>query len=115
LVDARVLDANRCLSYLTIEYRGAIPDQQAAQANGWAFGCDICNDVCPWNARFAAPTDRSEYQPRAIPDRTDPSYFENMTEAEFGIHFADTPLERPGLAGMRRNWAMAFKAGSHEP
>jgi len=74
---------------------------------GWAFGCDICNDVCPWNERFAAPTRHEEYRPRVEPDVRDPEYFERLDEMEFGRRFGDTPLERPGLAGMRRNWRAA--------
>jgi epoxyqueuosine reductase len=108
-VEERVLDATRCLSFLTIEWRGPIPEVHAARAEGWAFGCDICNDVCPWNERFAEPTSRPEYQPAEGPDCGDPDYFERMTDAEFAVLFGDTPLERPGLAGMRRNWRMAFE------
>lgn len=107
-VEERVLDATRCLSFLTIEWKGPIPAEYAARAEGWAFGCDICNDVCPWNERFAEPTSRPEYQPGEVPDCGDPDYFERMTDAEFAVLFADTPMERPGLAGMRRNWRVAF-------
>ena len=111
-VGERVLDARKCLSFLTIEWKSAIPAEQAAQAGGWAFGCDICNDVCPWNERFATPTTRPEYAPREAPDCTDPDYFESMDEADFQLLFADTPLERPGLARMRRNWEIAFRPSS---
>ena len=107
-VGERVLDATKCLSFLTIEWKSPIPPELAAKSEGWAFGCDICNDVCPWNERFATPTTRPEYTPRELPDRTDPDYFESMDEAEFQTLFADTPLERPGLARMRRNWKVAF-------
>jgi len=106
----RVLDANRCLSYLTIEWRGDIPTEPAARSEGWAFGCDICNDVCPWNQQFARPSERPEYQPRAIPPLDDPGFFDRLTEEQFARQFGDTPLERPGLAGMQRNWRMAFAA-----
>jgi epoxyqueuosine reductase len=109
-VEERVLDATRCLSFLTIEWKGEIPEEMAAHAEGWAFGCDICNDVCPWNERFAVPTARPEYVPNEAPDRADPEYFERMTEAEFAALFGDTPLERPGLRGMRRNWKVAWRA-----
>ena len=108
-VTDRVLDATKCLSFLTIEWRSAIPEEHAAKAQGWAFGCDICNDVCPWNERFATPTTRPEYAAREAPDCADPEYFESMDEAEFQTLFADTPLERPGLARMRRNWKVAFR------
>jgi epoxyqueuosine reductase QueG len=63
--------------------------------------------VCPWNERFAAPTRREEYRQRAEPDVRDPEYFERLNEMEFDRRFGDTPLERPGLAGMRRNWRAA--------
>ena len=108
----RVLDATKCLSFLTIEWKGAIPADLAAKSEGWAFGCDICNDVCPWNERFATPTTRPEYAARDVPDCADPDYFESMDEAEFRTLFSDTPLERPGLEGMRRNWKVAFRARS---
>ena len=107
-VEPRVLDATRCISYLTIESRLPTPEPLAGMLTGWGFGCDICNDVCPWNLRFAAPASAPEYQDREAIASEDPAFFERMDEAEFARRFADTPLERPGLAGMRRNWAAAF-------
>jgi len=107
IIGGRVLDATRCLSYQTIEYKGDPPPELVPQWNGWAFGCDICNDVCPWNVKFAAPTDVPEFRARRDVDTTDPSYFERMGEAEFHDLFADTPLSRPGLARMRRNVRLA--------
>ncbi len=71
--------------------------------NGWAFGCDICNDVCPWNIKFARPTAVAAFARRADPDRNDPGAFERLTDAEFTAHYGDTPLVRAGLGGMRRN------------
>jgi epoxyqueuosine reductase len=110
LLEPRVLDARRCISYLTIEYSGEIPPELARRFQGWAFGCDICNDVCPWNARFAAeaPTAVPEFAPRPELDEAGPDYFERMSPEEFTRRFADTPLERPGLSGMRRNWNVAY-------
>ena len=107
-VEPGVLDATRCISFLTIELRGAIPEELAPQLEGWAFGCDICNDVCPWNVRFAEPTAVPEFLPRPVPDRQDPEYFARMEPEEFAARFADTPYERPGLERMQRNWAAAF-------
>lgn len=106
-VTERVLDATRCLSYLTIEYRGAPPEELLPHWDGWAFGCDVCNDVCPWNVKFAGPTAVAEFGLRRYPDRTNPEEFDQMSEAEFSQRFADTPLARPGLARMRRNVAAA--------
>lgn len=106
-VGPRVLDATKCISYLTIEYRGEFDSERAAMLDGWTFGCDVCNEVCPWNISFAAPTSNPAYQPRApLEDR--PGFFDQMTEEEFAERFGDTPLSRPGLAGMRRNWRAAL-------
>ncbi len=103
LVEPRVLDATRCISYLTIEHKGPIPEMMAARFEGYAFGCDICNDVCPWNQRFATPSDLPAFRSRMALAEQDPDLFETMDEEEFARQFGDTPLERPGLAGMRRN------------
>jgi epoxyqueuosine reductase len=108
LVAPRELDATRCISYLTIESRAPAPPGLAERFEGWAFGCDICNDVCPWNERFARPTPNPAYHDRGDPDRTDPGCLDRMDEAEFARRFADTPLSRPGLVRMRRNWRVAF-------
>jgi epoxyqueuosine reductase len=109
-VAPRVLDATRCIAYHTIESRVPIPESLADQLEGWAFGCDICNDVCPWNRRFAEPTSISDYHDRGAIATDDPGLFARMSEAEFAGRFGDTPLERPGLEGMRRNWSAAFRS-----
>jgi epoxyqueuosine reductase len=102
-VGPHVLDATRCISYLTIEQRGPIPGELAERLEGYAFGCDICNDVCPWNLRFAEPTTVTELRPRRPLAGVNEHYFEAMDDDEFRRRFADTPFARPGLAGMRRN------------
>jgi epoxyqueuosine reductase len=113
-VTERVLDATRCLSYLTIEHRGEPPAELHASWDGWAFGCDACNDACPWNVKFAEPTPEPEYAMRAHPDRRDPEYFERLSEAEFVEQFAETPLARPGLERMRRNTRLAVASQHRE-
>jgi epoxyqueuosine reductase len=107
-VAPRVLDATRCISYLTIEQKGPIPDELSERMEGYVFGCDICNDVCPCNERFATPTTVAEFQPLGRLDGMDADAFERMDEAEFSRRFAGTPFERPGLSGMRRNFHAAF-------
>ena len=110
LVEPRTLDATRCISYLTIEHKPDPDPELARRFQGWAFGCDICNDVCPWNERFAAPSERDAYQDRGAIPTDDPEFFERLDEAGFAARFADTPLERPGLIRMRRNFATAFQS-----
>ena len=108
LTEPRALDANRCISYLTIEHRGPIPDPLTPHLAGWAFGCDICNEVCPWNISFAEISAVPEFAPRHDFDDAGPRLFEEMDEGEFADRFGDTPLERGGLLRMRRNWRAAW-------
>jgi epoxyqueuosine reductase len=110
-VAERVLDATRCISYVTIEQKGEIPEAVAPQLEGWAFGCDICNEVCPWNQRFAEESRVAEFAPRETLRGAGPDYFEKLTEEEFLRRFGDTPLSRPGLERMRRNWRAASRRG----
>jgi epoxyqueuosine reductase len=114
LVEPRVLDATRCISYLTIEQKGPIPYHVAERLDGWVFGCDICNEVCPWNQRFAQPTPAQEFRSRHHLDGAGPELFDEMEEDEFARRYGDTPLERPGLRGMRRNLHAAL-AGQDRP
>lgn len=108
IVEPRLLDATRCISYLTIEHKRAMPEEIVPQLSGYAFGCDICNEVCPWNQRFASPTMVPEFIPRGTLDGAGPEYFAQMDAAEFDRQFHDSPLARPGLERMRRNWAAAW-------
>ncbi len=107
-VEPRLLDATRCISYLTIEHKGAIPEDLVPRLEGWAFGCDACNDACPWNRRFAAETGVAAFRPRRDVRGGEADQFERMSEEEFLGVFGDTPLARPGLARMRRNARAAF-------
>jgi epoxyqueuosine reductase len=107
-VGPRLLDATRCISYLTIEQKGPIPAELAEHFQGYAFGCDICNDVCPWNGRFARTTNVPEFHREPEPVGRELTAFDDMTEAEFTERFGHTPLERAGLEGMRRNYRAAF-------
>jgi epoxyqueuosine reductase len=114
LVEPRVLDATRCISYLTIEQRGPIPDSLAERLEGYAFGCDICNDVCPWNQRFARPTAVMELQPRHSLAGAPETLFDEMDEDQFRRRYGATALERTGLAGMRRNVRAALDSSPRQ-
>ncbi|HEX6645364.1 MAG TPA: tRNA epoxyqueuosine(34) reductase QueG [Gemmatimonadales bacterium] len=113
-VEPRLLDATRCISYLTIEQKGPIPDDLAASLDGWAFGCDACNDACPWNVKFAEETAVPGYRPEGRPE-PDGEDFDALDEAEFERRYAGTPFSRPGLAGMRRNVRAARRSRSGTP
>jgi epoxyqueuosine reductase len=102
-VDAHVLDAQRCISYLTIEHRGAFTEAQGGMVGDWLFGCDVCQDVCPWNVSFAHATADPALAPR--PDMTSPDLeaLLALDPDDFSRRYGDTPFERPGPEGMRRN------------
>ncbi len=98
-----VLDARRCISYLTIEHAAEFDEAEQHLVGEWLFGCDVCQDVCPWNVKFARPTRDDELGVRsdvAEPDLT--ALLEENPES-FQRRLGDTPFERPGFAGMRRN------------
>lgn len=103
-----ILDSNLCISYLTIEHKGTIPKHLRPLMGNWIFGCDECQEICPWVRRFAQPT-RAEflgYDPeQAAPKLTE---LMQLDEAGFGIRFKDTPLNRPKRRGLLRNVAVAL-------
>lgn len=102
IVAPRVVDAGRCIAYQTIENPGKIPEDISARHGNWVFGCDVCQEVCPWN-RFAKPTSDSNFHPR--PGQANPliSDLIDMTDATFHARFAGSPLRRAKRAGMQRN------------
>lgn len=111
-----VLDARRCISYLTIELRGSIPLELRPLIGNRIFGCDICQDVCPWPTRFAKPTQAQAFYPLNI-DRAAPKLIDlaQLTEADFQQRFAGTPILRSKRRGLLRNVAVALgNWGSNE-
>ena len=112
-VAPRVLDATRCISYLTIELKGAIPDELREPIGGRIYGCDICQDVCPWNLSFAtALAEDSPYAPRDVLKakdvRTLARELLGMTQREFTGAFKDSPMKRAKLRGLKRNAAVVL-------
>ncbi len=97
------LDARRCISYLTIEYRGEkIPGEFRGEWKQWIFGCDICQEVCPWN-RKAVPTQEPAFQPSEDVKKMSKSDWENLDKPGFKKLFKGTALERTGWKGLQRN------------
>ena len=104
-----VVDAGRCIAYHTIENRSQqLPSTVAAQLDNWVAGCDICQDVCPWNQRFAQSTDVAEFEP--YPGNVAPRLEDlaNLTEAEWHQRFPASALRRIKPAMWRRNAAAAL-------
>jgi len=97
------VDARKCISYLTIEYRGEkIPDEFKGQWKQWIFGCDICQDVCPWNSK-ARPTKEAAFQPSEKLQHMTKTDWENLDKPTFKKIFKNTAIERTGLKGLCRN------------
>lgn len=106
-VGDRVLDARRCISYLTIEYKGSIPEALRSKIGNRVFGCDDCQIVCPWN-RFARPTDKSDFQPRHGLDNSELAALFRWTEDEFLARTEGSPLRRAGYERWLRNLAVGL-------
>ena len=99
----RVLDARRCISYLTIEHRDAFTPDQGAMIGEWLFGCDVCQDVCPWNDKFALLTDEARFAPRPELMAPSPTELAEIDDAAFAQRYRHTAFERAGAAGIARN------------
>ncbi len=102
-----VLDARKCISYLTIELRDQpIPHELRDGMEDWVFGCDVCQDVCPWN-RKASDTTVPEFQPADDLSPLDLQWLLSLNAEEFRKRFHKTPFDRPGRSGLLRNAAIA--------
>lgn len=101
------LDATKCLSYLTIEYRGSIPETQRSAIGNHIFGCDVCQEVCPWNA---APVNVADPSWSSRQELNLPRLIElwQRTDDELAAFIGDTAMTRAGVKGLRRNLAVAL-------
>jgi epoxyqueuosine reductase len=105
-----LLDASRCISYLTIELREEIPREFQDQTDNWMFGCDVCQDVCPWN-RFAKQHEEPGFEPHPdLLDMTKRDWIE-LTEETFGRVFRKSAVKRAKFAGLQRNIRFLFPNG----
>jgi epoxyqueuosine reductase len=101
------LDARLCISYLTIEKRGEIPNELRSGMGRHVFGCDICQDVCPWN-RKAPATSAAEFEPREVLVNPALDWLAEMRQEEFRVVFRGSPVQRAKLSGLRRNAVIAM-------
>ena len=97
-----VIDANRCISYLTIENKNNISDEFKGKFENWIFGCDICQEVCPWNKKFSTPSSIKEFEPIVAKEIEFADIFE-LTNSKFKKRFGESPINRARLKGMKRN------------
>jgi epoxyqueuosine reductase len=102
-----VLDASRCISYLTIELKGSIPRELRSGMDEWIFGCDICQDVCPWNSKSPQSSEPG-FTPRQDSNPLDLAALFYMDDVAFRARFRNTPLWRPRRRGLLRNAAIAL-------
>jgi epoxyqueuosine reductase len=98
------IDANKCISYLTIELKDQIPDEFQGKMDGWAFGCDVCQDVCPWN-RFSKPHREPLFEPQPQLLQYRQKDWEELTEATFELIFKNSAVKRTRYKGLKRNLA----------
>jgi len=98
-----VIDGSKCISYFTIELKDAlIPDSMKGKFDNWMFGCDICQDVCPWN-RFSKPTNKIAFKPLPEILQFSKNDWEELSEESFKKIFAHSPIKRSKWSGIKRN------------
>lgn len=119
LPEAYRLEAERCISYWTIEHRGAVPAEVRASLGDWVFGCDVCQEVCPWNLRWEGREDRGGRRPADHPDlrlpeargRLDLAGLLGIGEGEYEETFRGSAMKRARRVGLKRNAALAMGNG----
>jgi len=102
IVEPYVLDSTKCISYLTIEHKGEIPIELKPGFENWIYGCDICQDVCPWN-RFQQPTREQAFFPRSENVNPQLSELVSIPAEEFTRRFRKSPIKRTKREGLIRN------------
>ncbi|MDY0103902.1 MAG: tRNA epoxyqueuosine(34) reductase QueG [Lentimicrobium sp.] len=109
----RQLDASRCISYLTIELKDEIPEEYRGSMNSWVFGCDICQDVCPWN-RFSLQHAQPRFEPAGKWIEWGKAEWEALDEPLFKMVFSRSPLKRAGFLKLKNNITFANQSYQRE-
>lgn len=102
IVEPYVVDGSKCISYFTIELKKELPAEWASKMDDWLFGCDVCQDVCPWN-RFSVVHNESRFSPREQLLNMTAGEWKDLSEEVFATLARRSPLQRKGLEGLRRN------------
>jgi epoxyqueuosine reductase len=102
LIKPYQIDGSKCISYLTIELKESIPSEFQGKMDNWAFGCDVCQTVCPWN-RFSTPNDESAFKPQSDLLSLSKKEWEEMTESVFNTVFKNSAVKRTKFNGLKRN------------
>ena len=102
IIQPYVVDGSKCISYFTIEIKGQIPEPMAGKFDDWIFGCDVCQEVCPWN-RHSTKTSEPEFAPSVGLLEMTKSDWVELTEEVFRDYFKSSPVMRTGFEGLKRN------------
>ena len=102
IVSDKIIDGSKCISYATIELKNEIPEGFRNNMEDWMFGCDICQDVCPWN-RFSTPTLQEKFQPNTFLKNFKKEEWEELSQELFSEIFKKSPVKRTKFAGLKRN------------
>ncbi|MBK7104161.1 MAG: tRNA epoxyqueuosine(34) reductase QueG [Ignavibacteriae bacterium] len=102
IIEDYVVDSNKCISYLTIENKSEISNEFIGKFDNWIFGCDVCQDVCPWNIKFAESTNQTEFLEIKNKNLSFEE-IEKMEDSDFKNKFCESPILRTKLKGLRRN------------
>jgi len=102
IVSPYVVNGSKCISYFTIELKENIPNDMKGKFENWAFGCDICQDVCPWNS-FSKPHSETHFEPKNGLLEMSQSDWQEITEETFKRVFKDSAVKRTKFAGLKRN------------
>ncbi len=112
IIEPRIVDSRRCISYLTIEYRGDLPEKLRGKLNNWMFGCDICQDACPFNAK-SKPHDEPDFEMRPELEEMTRADWKKLSRTTFNKLFAQWAVKRTRFQGLRRN--IRFLTENDEP
>lgn len=102
IISEKIIDGSKCISYATIELKNEIPETFKDKMEDWIFGCDICQDVCPWN-RFSAPHHQEKFKPNSFLKTYDKKDWKELTQELFSEIFRRSPVKRTKFAGLKRN------------